>query len=168
FRVLRLLVLKTAKMLLHVRQRAEQSLFFAAPQRNANRPPRFYVQGRQNPNRLQHHRRTDAVVGSSRRVMPGVVMASEHDDFVFLVRAGNLPRASTGLPAALAARESGMGEGSSHRIATSIRLRNAASGPGSSPRPRPRAFPRTRSRRELCPSLNSDKHPALPGWAASA
>src|SRR5205814_9763007 len=79
-----------------------------------------------------------------------------------------LPRASTGLPAALAARESGTGERSSHRIATSIRLQDAASAPGSCPRPRLRAFPRTRLRRELCPSLNSNTHPALPVLAASA
>ena len=89
FRVLRLLVFKTAKMLLHVRQRAEQSLFFAAPQRNANRPPWFHVQRRQNPHCFQHHRGADAVVRSSRRVMPRIVMAAQHDDLVFLVRAGN-------------------------------------------------------------------------------
>src|SRR5438552_1212163 len=73
--VLRLLVFKTAKMLLHVRQRTEQSFFFAAPQRNANGPSRFHMQRRQNPYGLQHHRGADAVVRSSSRVMPRVVMA---------------------------------------------------------------------------------------------
>src|SRR5438093_1178029 len=66
-----------------------QSLSISAPPRTSTRSPRFHVQARQNPHRIQHHRGTDAIVRGSRRVMPRVVMASQHDNLVLLVRTGN-------------------------------------------------------------------------------
>ena len=76
-------------MLLHVGQRTEQTFFFAAPECDANRAARFQVESRQNADGFEHHRGADAVVGCTGRVMPGIVVAAEHDDFVFFVRARN-------------------------------------------------------------------------------
>ena len=89
FRVFGFLIFETPEVLFHVRQRTEQSFFFAAPKSNANSSARLDVEGREDPHCFEHHRRADAVVGCAGGVVPGVVVASEHDDFIFLVRAGN-------------------------------------------------------------------------------
>src|SRR6185437_17107246 len=76
--------------------------------------------------------------------------------------------ASAALPAISAARESGTAADSSHRNATSIRLRDAASLLGSCPRQLRRAGQRTRWRREFCSLSSSDRHRAPPASAVSA
>src|SRR5436309_2840086 len=88
-RVFRFLVFKTSEMLLYVSERTEQAFFLAAPKRNTNRAPRLHVEGGENPRRLQHHRRTCAIVGCAGRVMPRVVMAAEYHDLIPFVGAGN-------------------------------------------------------------------------------
>src|SRR5580765_1263998 len=76
--------------------------------------------------------------------------------------------ASAALPAISAARGSGTVSDSSHRNATSIRLRDAASATGSCPPQLRRAGQRTRWRREFCSLSSSDRHRAQPVSAVSA
>ena len=89
-RVFRLLALERSEVLLHVRLRAEHALLLAAPQRDANGPPRRDADRLQNPRRLHHRRAANRVVGRAGRRVPRVEVAAEHHDFVLLVGAGNL------------------------------------------------------------------------------
>ena len=83
-------LLGSAEVLAHVGLRTEQALLLAAPQRDADRPPRLDADGRQDARRLHHHGAADGVVGCTGAGVPRVEMAAEHHDLVRLVGAGNL------------------------------------------------------------------------------
>ena len=78
--VARVLVGVPFEVLLHVGLRAEQPLFLAAPQRDADRPLRLRADRLQDPHRLHDHRRPVGVVRRAGAGMPRVEMrADQHD-----------------------------------------------------------------------------------------
>ena len=72
----------------HPRSRPEQSLLFAAPQRDANRPPRPRADRLQDPHRLDHRRRAVGVVGGADAGVPRIEVAADHHDLVAQRRIG--------------------------------------------------------------------------------
>ena len=89
-RVLGLLCFERAEVLLHVCLRSEEALFLAAPQRDADRAPWLDANRLEYPRGFHHHRAADRVVGGAGCRVPRVEVAAEHDDFVLLVRPGDL------------------------------------------------------------------------------
>ena len=85
-----------AEVPLDVVERSEQSLFFAAPERDADRAARLRADGLQDARGLQHDRAADRVVGRAGRARPRVEMAAEHHDFVGFVGAGESRRPYVG------------------------------------------------------------------------
>ena len=77
-------------MLLHISQRAEQSLFLARPQRHPHRAPRLHPQRLDQPRGLQHDGAADRIVGRSGSRMPGIQVPAQHHHFIRLVRARDL------------------------------------------------------------------------------
>ena len=77
------------EMMLHVTLRPEQAFFFAAPQTDADGAAGFDVERFQDANRFHHHNGSRAIVGGSRPGVPGIEVCAQHDDFIFLVGAGN-------------------------------------------------------------------------------
>ena len=86
----RLGLFEGAELLANVRLRAEQTLLFPAPQRDANRPPRLDADRHQDPRRFHHHGTTNGVVGRTSGGVPRIEMAAEHHDLVGLVAARDL------------------------------------------------------------------------------
>ena len=76
-------------MLFDISLRAEQSLFFAAPERDADRPARFDAERFSESRGFHHHRTADRIVGRAGRGVPRIEMPAEHDHFVFFVGAGD-------------------------------------------------------------------------------
>ena len=76
-------------MLFDVSLRTEQSFFFAAPQADANGAARLDVERFQDADGFHHHDRSGAVVGGAGAGVPGVKVRAQHDDFIFLVGAGD-------------------------------------------------------------------------------
>ncbi len=76
-------------MFFDIRLRTEKPLFFAAPQRHANRSARFYARRFQQSRRFHHNRAADGIIGCARRRVPRIEMSAEHYYFVFFVRSRN-------------------------------------------------------------------------------
>ena len=70
--------------------RAEQSLFFAAPQPDAHRAAQGHAADLQQPHRFHHHRRSRRIVGGASAGVPRVEMPADHHYLVRLVRARQL------------------------------------------------------------------------------
>ena len=77
------------EMMLDVTLRAEQAFFFAAPQADADGAARLDVERFQDADGFHHDDGAGAVVGGSGAGVPGVEVRAQHDDFIFLVGAGN-------------------------------------------------------------------------------
>ena len=78
-----------AEMLFDITLRAEQAFFFAAPQADADGAAGLDVERFQNAHGFHHDDGACAVVGRARAGVPGIEVRAEHDDFIFLVGAGN-------------------------------------------------------------------------------
>src|SRR5207249_7212636 len=72
----------SGEMCLDICFRAEQSLFFTAPDANADGATRFDADGFQDPQRLDHRRYSIRVVCRSRSRVPGIQVGARHYDFV--------------------------------------------------------------------------------------
>src|SRR5882757_8930678 len=74
---------EAAEMLGCVSLAAEQTLLFARPQRNADRPPRFDRERIQNPHNLHGNHRACAVIRGARARDPAIEMTTHHHHLVF-------------------------------------------------------------------------------------
>ena len=71
----------SAEVLAHVGARAEQALFFAAPERDADRAARPGADRFQDPQRFHHRRAAGRVVGGAGRERMRVEVGAEQHDF---------------------------------------------------------------------------------------
>src|SRR6059058_1334059 len=80
------------EMLLDVGAGAEQALFFAGPEADANGAAHLEASGLENADGFEHDAGACAIVGGTGATMPGIEVRAEHDDLVGFgfVRAGNL------------------------------------------------------------------------------
>ena len=72
----------------NVTGRAENALFFPAPQRHANRPPRLKVQRAQDADRFERDDGSGAVVGGARAGDPTIEVPAQHHHLIFQRRVG--------------------------------------------------------------------------------
>ena len=82
--------LAVREVLRHVRLRSEQTLLFAAPQRDAHGPIHFQIQALENPHRFDGYRRAGGIVGGAGTAVPGIQMRAQHHDFVLLAASFDL------------------------------------------------------------------------------
>src|SRR4029077_12960485 len=80
-----------SEMLLDVGARAEQTLFFAGPQADADGAAHLEAGGLEDADGLEHHGGACAIVSGAGSGVPGIEVRAEHDDFVGFgfVGAGN-------------------------------------------------------------------------------
>ncbi len=80
-----------AEVLLHVGARAEETLFFAGPEADADGAAHLEAGGFEDADGFQHDCGASAVVGGACAGLPGIEVAAKHDDFVGLglIGAGN-------------------------------------------------------------------------------
>ena len=83
-------IARVAEVLLYVRPRAEQSLFFAGPERHANGASRLRAHRFQDAHGFERHGHARRVVAGVRAGVPGVEVRADHHDFVLEVAAGDL------------------------------------------------------------------------------
>ncbi|MNV18547.1 hypothetical protein D3C71_1093770 [compost metagenome] len=73
-----------------MRLRADQALFFAAPQRHADGALGLGAHGLEDAHGFHHHRHAGRVVGRTGAGVPGIHVRAEHDDLVGLAAATDL------------------------------------------------------------------------------
>ncbi len=76
-------------MLFDVALRAEEAFFFTAPQADADGAAGHDADGFQDADGFHHDDGAGAVVGGAGAGVPGIEVGAEHDDFIFLVGAGD-------------------------------------------------------------------------------
>src|SRR5438445_6532452 len=79
------------EMLLNVSAGAEQALFFAGPEADANGAAHLEASGLENADGFEHHAGACAIVGGAGATMPGIDVRADDNDFVgfAFVRAGD-------------------------------------------------------------------------------
>src|SRR5262249_22366766 len=76
---------RLAEMFFDKRPRAQQALFLAAPESDANCSPRLQVQGLEDANGFHGDRDASPIVGGACAAVPRVHVSSQHDDLLFQV-----------------------------------------------------------------------------------
>ena len=77
-------------MLLDERSRAQEPLFLAAPEGDANRSPGLEVECLENADGLHGDRDAGPVIGGAGAAVPRIHVSAQHDELVFQVGAGDL------------------------------------------------------------------------------
>ena len=83
---------EAAEVLLDVALRAEKALFFAGPERNADRAPWLHIKRLQDAHGFHGHDAACSIVSCACAGDPAVEMAADHDNLIFQpgVRPGDL------------------------------------------------------------------------------
>ena len=80
------------EVILHIGPRSQQPLFFAGPQRHSHRARHLQIQRFQDAHSFQHYRAPGAIIGCAGAAGPGVQVAAQHHQLVFLAGARQFTR----------------------------------------------------------------------------